>query len=404
MQSLRGSLQTSLGSLASSSRHLTPASLSRQPVIEFKRHGTVWIKRTGPGSEASTGVNAYGRVPGKMGSSRQGKKSKTRVAAGGDALFKRPLPLINSLRHVRLPLHEHLWKGEPYRPLTIPKRGTGGRNNTGRITVRGRGAGHKRRIRLLDFHRSQQGEMIVRRIEYDPGRTAHIALVEYIEEGKEGKKAYILAPEELKVGDSIRNYRQGLDASVDDNRAPTLPTDPAAPQTVAPPSLALTMARAAALRPGNLLPLHAIPLGLAINSISLRQNGPGILARSAGASATVIAVQPDGFTQVKMASGEVRLVRSDCCAVVGVVSNKIQIGKSLGKAGRARWLGWRPKVRGVAMNSVDHPHGGGRGKSKSNKHPRTPWGILTKGFRTRRPGPGGNTMVVKQRPRIRAQD
>lgn len=347
-----------------------------------------------------------------------------------DRQFKTFKPITRSIRWLRQPLNEHLHKGKPERSLTMAKRSTAGRNHHGRVTVRGRGGGHKRRIRLVDFYRWEAGEQEVLRIEYDPGRSAHIALVQH----KQSKlKSYILAPDGLRAGDTVQSYRMGIQA---DGTARTsnvvdemvsadgtpLSTDPAAPQTAAAPgattstdatagsgaagsSLDLGIFRTQAIRPGNFLPLSLIPIGTTIHSITINPRGPAKMVRSAGTFGQLVAFSGrsgagDSHAQVRLQSGEVRLIPSNCCAAIGTVSNKDHQHRRLGKAGRSRWLGRRPKVRGVAMNACDHPHGGGRGKSKSNMHPRSIYGHLTKGARTRKPGTrGGNQMVIRERPR-----
>ncbi|KAK0550951.1 mitochondrial 54S ribosomal protein rml2 [Tilletia horrida] len=350
-----------------------------------------------------------------------------------DRQFKTYKPITTSLRWVRIPLNEHLHKGKPVEGLTIAKRSTGGRNHHGHVTVRGRGGGHKRRIRLVDFYRWEAGEQDVVHIEYDPGRSAHIALLQHAETKAQ---SYILAPEGLRAGDKVQSYRS--DHSIGQGgKVTTLQssaTSPSSPQSVDPPvfeaevqaprqqtALDLGIFRTRAIRPGNVLPLSLIPIGTTIHAISLHPGGPAKLCRSAGTSGQLIAFtarkqvaegegdaagsQSTGFgtekshAQVKLQSGEVRLVPVRCVAAIGRVSNPDHEHARLGKAGRSRWLGRRPKVRGVAMNAVDHPHGGGRGKSKSNMFPRSKWGTL-KFARTRKPGSRrGNKMVVRERPR-----
>ncbi|PWY98162.1 ribosomal protein L2 [Testicularia cyperi] len=350
-----------------------------------------------------------------------------------DRQFKTYKPITRSIRWLRQPLNEHLHKGKPERALTIAKRSTAGRNNHGHVTVRGRGGGHKRRIRLVDFYRWEGGEQHVLRIEYDPGRSAHIALVQH----KESKlKSYILAPDGLRAGDTVQSYRQGIPTDAASSKpaqirdeevvaaGSSLSTDPAAPQTALAPgsvpssssssssageqagsSLDLGIFRTQAIRPGNFLPLHLIPIGTTIHSITMLPNGPAKLVRSAGTFGQLVAFSGrtgagSSHAQVRLQSGEVRLIPSTCCAAIGTVSNKDHQHRRLGKAGRSRWLGIKPKVRGVAMNACDHPHGGGRGKSKSNMHPRSIYGHLAKGARTRKPGTrNGNQMVVRERPR-----
>ncbi|TFY51360.1 hypothetical protein EVG20_g11035 [Dentipellis fragilis] len=325
-------------------------------------------------------------------------------------LFKTYKPITPGIRHLRRPLNPHIWEGRPLRLLTVPLRKNGGRNNHGRITVRHRGGGHKRRIRLVDFVRDEPGLHDVVRIEYDPNRSAHIALIKNRNPEVDGRKkwSYILACEGLRAGSVVESFRQGIpdgfvpgyvDSKANRGKVLTEQTEGSSVQTNSG-SLALGLLRAKTIRPGNVLPLRLIPTGTVIHNIALSPEGRGILVRSAGSFGQVIAHDDSGrYTQVRLQSGEVRKVLQDCCATIGKVSNPLWKNRSLGKAGRARWLGIRPTVRGVAMNANDHPHGGGRGKSKSNKHPRSPWGWLTKGKRTRKPGPKGpknsNKMVQR---------
>ncbi|KPV76230.1 uncharacterized protein RHOBADRAFT_34847 [Rhodotorula graminis WP1] len=344
----------------------------------------------------------------------------------GQSTFKTYLPVTPSLRQLRVPISEHLHKGGPFRPLTEAKRGHGGRNDHGRITIRARGGGHKRRVRLVDFVRRETGEQHVVRIEYDPGRSAHIALVRHKETGA---VSYILAPNGLREGDTVQSFRSGVPdsfligggasaqrsnefgADVDaDAAAESVDlVDPSAPQSVlpprAPPSLSqidVSVLRSLALRPGNCLPLRLIPVGTVIHAIALSPEGKAVLERSAGGSARIISASSPGgkHAQVRLSSGEVRLVGLDCVASIGEVSNGDHQHRNLGKAGRMRWLGFRPQSRGVAMNATDHPHGGGRGKSKGGNHPTDEWGNGMKGQRTRAPqSKNGNKMVVRERPR-----
>ncbi|BGP38752.1 mitochondrial 54S ribosomal protein rml2 [Rhodotorula kratochvilovae] len=332
--------------------------------------------------------------------------------------FKTYLPVTPSLRQLRVPISEHLHKGGPFRPLTEAKRSQGGRNDHGRITIRARGGGHKRRIRLVDFTRRETGEQEVLRIEYDPGRSAHIALLKH---KASGAMSYILAPTGLRAGDTVQSFRSGVpDAFLLGGGAPAAPVedalegfvDPAAPQSVlppagqqAPPSLAqidVSVLRSLALRPGNCLPIRLIPVGTVVHGISLSPVGKAVLERSAGGSARIISASSPGgkHAQIRLSSGEVRLVGLDCVASIGTVSNPDHQHRNLGKAGRMRWLGFRPQSRGVAMNATDHPHGGGRGKSKGGTHPTDEWGNGMKGQRTRAPGSkNGNKAVVRERPR-----
>ncbi len=236
-----------------------------------------------------------------------------------------------------------LWKGKPVKKLTegLPKKG--GRNNTGRITARRRGGGHKRRYRVVDFRRRKFGTPAkVVRLEYDPNRSAFIALIEY----EDGEQSYILAPQRLGPGDSV----------VADERADILP--------------------------GNAMPILSIPVGTIIHNIEMKPGKGGQIARSAGTFVQLVG-RDAGHALLRLSSGEVRMVRAECMATIGAVSNSDQANIKLGKAGRRRWLGKRPSVRGVAMNPIDHPHGGGEGRTSGGRHPVTPWGKPTKGARTR---------------------
>jgi large subunit ribosomal protein L2 len=234
---------------------------------------------------------------------------------------------------------------EPEKSLVRTLKKTGGRNNYGRITSRHLGRGHKRRYRLIDFKRNKLGvEAKVASIEYDPNRTTHIALLHYAD----GEKRYILAPVDLQVGDKV----------------------------VAGPE--------ADIKPGNSLPLANIPAGTLVHNVEMKPGKGGQLARAAGAYAQLMAKEGKN-AHLKLPSGEVRMVSVDCRATIGQLSNVKQENISLGKAGRKRWLGKRPHVRGVAMNPVDHPMGGGEGKSSGGRHPVSPWGVPTKGYKTRRP-------------------
>lgn len=297
--------------------------------------------------------------------------------------MKRIKPYSPSLRWYRAPIYPYLHKGKPMRPLTIAKRTrTSGRNNMGRITVRHRGGGHKRRIRLVDFFRLEQGAHEVIRIEYDPGRTAHIALIQ-----SEDSKAlsYVLACEGLRSGDVIQSFRRGIPQSIVDSLGGN-------------PDPAMLSARTA--QRGNCLPISMIPIGTIVHNIGISSKGPGKFCRAAGTYGRVFEKHAEKKRAViRLQSGEYRYVALDACATIGMVSNPAHQHASLGKAGRARNMGIRPTVRGVAMNKTDHPHGGGRGKSKSKKISVSKWGIKAKsGFKTRR-GKNVNRMVVKQRPR-----
>jgi len=247
-------------------------------------------------------------------------------------------------------------RDHPESKLVRPLKKRGGRNSNGRITIRHRGGGHKRRYRLIDFKRNKIGVTAkVAAIEYDPNRSARIALLNYVD----GEKKYILAPDQLRVGDEIVSSRH------------------------------------ADIKPGNSLPLRFIPLGTMVHNIELKRGRGGQMVRAAGVGAQVLA-KDDRYAHIRLPSNEVRLVNVDCRATVGQVSN-IQHGQvKLGKAGRKRWLGRRPSVRGVAMNPVDHPMGGGEGRSSGGRHPCTPWGQPTKGFKTRKKT-GSDKFIVKRR-------
>ncbi len=236
-----------------------------------------------------------------------------------------------------------LWKGKPERSLTEGLLNKGGRNNNGRITARRRGGGHKRRYRVIDFKRLKYGvEATVERLEYDPNRTAFIALIKY----SDGQLSYILAPQRLHEGDTVISG-EALD-----------------------------------IKPGNAMPMQSIPVGTIVHNIEMKVGKGGQIARSAGTYAQIIG-KDQGYAQLRLSSGELRMARAECMATIGAVSNPDQQNIKLGKAGRNRWLGKRPSVRGVAMNPIDHPHGGGEGRTSGGRHPVTPWGKPTKGKRTR---------------------
>ncbi len=237
-----------------------------------------------------------------------------------------------------------LWDGAPVKKLTEGNTSKGGRNNRGRITQRRRGGGHKRAYRLVDFKRNRFDVAgTIERLEYDPNRTAFIALVNY----SDGEQGYILAPQRMAVGDEIVS---------------TLGT--------------------ADIKPGNAMPLERMPVGTIVHNVELKPRKGGQVARSAGAYAQYVG-RDQGWAILRLNSGEQRIVHGSCLATVGAVSNQDHSNTNLGKAGRNRWLGKRPAVRGVAMNPVDHPHGGGEGRTSGGRHPVTPWGVPTKGKKTR---------------------
>lgn len=295
--------------------------------------------------------------------------------------MKKLKPVSPGLRWWRTPIYPYLYKGRPVRALTEAKRGKGGRNHSGRITVRHRGGGHKRRIRLVDFTRTDPGQQTVQRIEYDPGRTSHIAL---LKNNKTGKLSYIIACDGLRAGDVVESYRQGIPEDL--LREMGGKVDPA-----------ILSVRTA--QRGNCLPISMIPIGSIVHNVGITPVGPAKFCRAAGTYARIISKTPEkNKAIVRLQSGEHRYVSLEACATIGIVSNIDHQNRSLGKAGRSRWLGIRPTVRGVAMNKCDHPHGGGRGKSKSKKLSMSPWGQLAKGFKTRR-GKNQNRMKVRDRPR-----
>jgi len=303
-------------------------------------------------------------------------------------------PRTPGTRHLKRPINDHLWKGRPYLPLTFPKKGhgKGGRNNSGKITVRHRGGGVKRRIRTVDFDRWTPGPHLVERIEYDPGRSAHIAL---LTEQATGKKSYIVAAEGMRAGDVVQSYRAGIPQDLLDSMGGVV--DPG------------ILAAKTAWR-GNCLPMHMIPAGTTVFNVGSRPKGGAVFCRSAGTYATIVSkeeeTREDGtkvmtgqFVIVRLQSGEIRKVSKDACATIGIASNMMHQYRQLGKAGRSRLLNIRPTVRGLAMNAFEHPHGGGRGKSKGNVHPVSPWGRPAKGgYKTRRKS-NINKWVVT--PRVR---
>jgi len=249
-----------------------------------------------------------------------------------------------------------LHKGKPHKALLEKKSKNGGRNNHGRITVRHQGGGHKQFYRIIDFKRNKLNVPgTVERLEYDPNRTAHIALIKYID----GERRYILAPAKLKVGDQV--------LSADKTE----------------------------INPGNAMLLEHVPLGTNVHCVEMKPGKGAQIARSAGTSARVVAKEGI-YTTLRLQSGEMRKILSSCIATIGVVSNQENNLKSLGKAGAKRWRGVRPTVRGVAMNPIDHPHGGGEGKTSGGRHPTSPWGTPTKGYKTRKNTRSDN-LIVRRR-------
>lgn len=254
-------------------------------------------------------------------------------------------PVTPSTRELITVDRSGLWKGRPFKSLTTGVRKTGGRNNFGRITCWNKGGGHRRLYREIDFKRNKDGvSAVVKRIEYDPNRTAFIALLEY----EDGGVSYIIAPAKLAVGDKVISGSGGV---VD-------------------------------IKVGNSMPLVDVPIGSFVHNVEMKPGKGGQIARSAGTFVQVVG-KSDGYAQLKMKSGEVRIVHASCRCTIGVVSNSDHQNVNYGKAGRMAWKGVRPSVRGVAMNPVDHPHGGGEGKTSGGRHPVTPWGKPTKGKKTR---------------------
>lgn len=252
-------------------------------------------------------------------------------------------PVTASLRGTVLIDRSELWKGKPVKTLTVGKTSSGGRNNHGHTSVRFRGGGHKQSYRHVDFKRRKYDvPAIVQRLEYDPNRSAFIALVKY----NDGELSYILAPQRLRAGDQVVSGQR-----VD-------------------------------IKPGNAMPMASIPVGTIIHNIEMKQGAGGKIARAAGTYAQLVG-KDAGYAQIKLMSGELRVVRAECMASIGAVSNPDNMNQKIGKAGRNRWLGRRPHNRGVVMNPVDHPLGGGEGRSSGGRHPVTPWGKPTKGHKTR---------------------
>ena len=257
--------------------------------------------------------------------------------------LKQYKPYTKSTRSTILIDRTGLWKGKPYKPLTSQNKSVKGRNNMGSITARNHGGGHKQKYRVIDFFRKKfDMSGLIERIEYDPNRSCHIMLVKF----DDGEKAYYLAPQNIKVGEKIQN---GPNSEI---------------------------------KIGNALPLKDIPVGIDIHNVELQPGAGGKIARAAGAHVTISGTDGN-YSIIKMTSGEVRKIDSRCLATIGVLSNPDQKNISIGKAGRSRWLGRRPHTRGVAMNPVDHPHGGGEGKTSGGRHPVSPTGVSAKGLKTR---------------------
>ena len=269
-------------------------------------------------------------------------------------------PYTKSTRGTIIVTKEGLWKGKPIKSLTIGKKSSSGRNNLGRITSRRRGSGHKQKYREIDFYRNKHNiEAVVERIEYDPNRTSHIMLVKY----EDGKKAYMLAPQNIKIGDKI----------ISGNKKE--------------------------IKIGNCMPLSDIPNGTAIHNVEMKPGGGAKIARAAGSSVQITG-SDGGYSIIKLTSGENTKIISRAKATIGVLSNPDQKNIKIGKAGRSRWLGIRPSVRGVAMNPVDHPHGGGEGKSSGGRNPVSPWGQSAKGLKTRNNKRTNKYIISRRKKRV----
>lgn len=266
-------------------------------------------------------------------------------------------PVTPSQRQLVLVDRSDLWKGKPVKQLTEGKNKSGGRNNNGRLTAFRTGGGHKQSYRIVDFKRTKfDVPAKVERLEYDPNRTSFIALIRY----EDGQQSYIIAPQRLAVGDVVI-----AGDKVD-------------------------------IKPGNTMPLKNVPVGTIVHNVELKAGKGGQLARAAGSYVQLVG-KDGGYVQIKLRSGELRLVRGECLGTVGAVSNPDHQNMVVGKAGRSRWLGKRPVVRGVAMNPIDHPHGGGEGRTSGGRHPVTPWGKCTKGMKTRSAKKASNRLVIRSR-------
>ena len=271
--------------------------------------------------------------------------------------LKKYKPNTPAMRGLVLVDKSELWKGRPVKTLTEGVTKSGGRNNNGRVTARRRGGGHKRLYRIVDFKRAKfDVSAVVERIEYDPNRSAFIALLKY----DDGEQAYIIAPQRLQEGDRV----------IAANRAD--------------------------IKPGNAMPMENMPVGTIIHNVEMKPGRGGQMARAAGTYVQLIG-KDSGFAQLRLTSGELRMVPAKCMATIGAVSNADNKNQNMSKAGRSRWLGKRPKVRGVAMNPVDHPHGGGEGRTSGGRHPVTPWGKPTKGARTRRKKKSDDLIMRRRR-------
>lgn len=315
------------------------SSVCRSQILRLltRSYATVTTQTSAPDAVPAAVTSAYAAPPQAKG-----------PASDPNVLMRTYKPRTPGVRHLKRPINDHLWKGRPFLALTIPKKGMskGGRNNTGHITVRHRGGGAKRRIRTVDFERWTPGPHLVERIEHDPGRSAHIALLTH---QATGRKSYIVAADGMRAGDIVQSYRSGIPQDLLDSMGGII--DPG------------ILAAKTAWR-GNCLPMHMIPVGTTVYNVGSKPNGPAVFCRSAGTSATVVAkeeeTRDDGtkvlvgkYVSVRLQSGEIRKVSKDACATIGVSSNKHYHHRQLGKAGRSRWLNIRPTVRGLAMNACE---------------------------------------------------
>lgn len=282
----------------------------------------------------------------------QNTETKFHKIIGNMKVYKSVSPGSTHRRH---PTKFHLWKGSAIRRLSFGKRSTGGRNSSGKITIRHRGGGHKKRVRIVDFKRDTPGSNRVVRFEYDPNRSGELCLLRNL---ATNEFSYIIRPANVKIGQILQSFVKGI-----------------------PNQDAEGFSRAQLIQPGNVMLLRDIPVGTTIHNIALKAGGPAKLVRSAGASAQVLSTGQEGNAQIRLSSQEVRMIPVDACATIGTVANEAHKLRVFGKAGARRRKGWRPSVRGIAMSPYDHPHGGGS-KSKGGKAPRSPWGWKTKGPKT----------------------
>ncbi|KAI9097087.1 translation protein SH3-like domain-containing protein [Phlyctochytrium arcticum] len=354
---VRSFLTVQIGVASQSQRRLAgkQCQIFHPPTTLQVRHRTFRKKLSRPAKRYLKWVEklkAEGLEPPKV--ERPVMENKFWKVIGNMKVYKSITPGLRNRQH---PTRFHLWKGSCVKRLSYGKRSTGGRNNTGKITVRHRGGGHKRRVRIIDFNRFTPGPHEVVRLEYDPNRSADLALLRNL---STNEFSYIICPADVTPGDIVQSWRQGIPR-------PAPGEDPIPKNQM--------------IKKGNCLLLKDIPVGTEIHCIGLRADSHAQICRSAGTSGQLMYTSPTGMAQVRLSSKEVRLIPVNACATIGKVGNEAHQNTNLGKAGARRHLGWRPAVRGIAMSPVDHPHGGG-GKSKGGKDPRSPWGWKTKGWKT----------------------